>query len=103
MLDSLGYTNTTQQRAVVKLLQASGAFGEVPGVTGVLSDKQADAILNNLVFNDLQQAAEVLHNITQEHMIRRIKGMERHDCEETEAFVQNRAQLVQAMEQAGLM
>ncbi|NBO19538.1 MAG: hypothetical protein EBV03_10010, partial [Proteobacteria bacterium] len=102
VLDALGYSTPTQQRAVVKLMQAAGAFGDVPGVEGLLSDKQADAILNNVTFNDLAQAAEVLHTATQQAMIRRPKGVERADCEEPEAFRQKREGLMQALQDAGL-
>ncbi len=101
VLDALGYSNATQQRAVVKLLQAAGAFGEVEGVNGILCDKKADAILNNLTFNDLQQASKVLHDITQEHMIRP-KGEERSQINEPESFKQHRAELLQVLEQAGM-
>jgi hypothetical protein len=103
VLDALGYTTATQQRAVVKLMQASGAFGEVPGVDGVLTDLQADAILNNVTFTDLAHAAEALHVNTQQHMIRRPPGAERHDCEESEHFIQNREALMEAMRQAGMI
>lgn len=102
VLDSLGYSTPVQQRAMVKLLQASGAFGKVPGVDGILTDKQADAVLNNVTFNDLSQAATMLHDITQQHMLRP-KGVDRNLCEDSEAYKQNRAELVQAMQDAGLV
>ncbi len=102
VLDSLGYTNATQQRAVVKLLQAAGAFGQVEGVEGILCDKKADAILNNLTFNDLPQAAKLLHEITQASMLRP-KGIERCDCKEPPHYKTHRAELIQAFQDAGLM
>lgn len=102
VLDALGYSTPTQQRAVVRLMQAAGAFGDVPGVDGLLTDKQADAILNNVTFNDLAQAADVLHNATQDAMIRRPKGVERADCDEPEAFRRKREGLMQALQEAGM-
>lgn len=103
VLDSLGYGTATQQRAVVKLLQASGAFGTLAGIEGLLNDKQADAILNNITFSDLQNAAKMLHDITQEHLIKRRPGEERCHCTEPEMFKQHRAELLQVLEDAGLL
>ncbi len=69
VFEALGYTDPKQQRGLVKLLQASGAFGDVKGVNGVLTDLQADAILTHVTFNDNMQALELLHQITQESLI----------------------------------
>lgn len=102
ILDTLGYSTPDAQRGVVKLMLAAGAFGDVKGVDGVLSDKQADAVLHNVTFNDLPQAAKLLHDVTQASMIRRPPGVERGQCEEPEAFRANRSALLGALRQAGM-
>src|SRR5690348_1506010 len=92
--EALGYTDPVQQRALIKLLQASGAFGEVQGVNGTLTDNQAQAILDKVTyFEDPQAAARWLHDATQKHF-RRPDGTERYQCIETENYQNNRDALL---------
>lgn len=103
VFEALGYVDAKQQRALVKLLQASEAFGDVKGVNGILTDQQADAILHHVTFDSPEQAANLLHEITQEKLIYRAKGKERHDCEDSSFFRQHRTELIEALRDAGMI
>jgi|GEM_PF-6483767 len=103
IFEALGYTDAKQQRALIKLLQASGAFGDVQGVNGMLTDQQADAILHHVTFSTPEQAANLLHDITQEKLIHRSQGKERHDCEDSPFYQQHRAELLAALSDAGML
>ena len=102
LLEALGYCEPQQQRALIKLLQAAGAFGDVKGVDGILTDKQADAILAHLTFNDSAQAANLLHQITQESLLRD-PNIERHESIDSPHFQKHRAELTQALQDAGML
>ena len=101
-LEALGHREPAQQRAVVKLLQAAGAFGAVEGVNGVLTDPQADAILQHITFNDNAHALAMLHQITQEHLLRP-EGKERSDCQDSEIFQTHRRELTSALLDMGML
>ena len=102
LLEALGYCEPQQQRALIKLLQAAGAFGDVKGVDGILTDKQADAILAHLTFNDSAQAANLLHQITQESLLRD-PNIERHESIDSPHFQKHRVELTQALQDAGML
>jgi hypothetical protein len=99
----LGYRSEVQQRSLIKLLEVSGAFGELPGVDGTLNDRQAQAILTSVTFSDAVAAAHWLHDTTQEHMLRRPPGVERHECEEPEHFRRHRGELLNALRRFGAL
>ena len=102
LLEALGFSETKQQRALVKLLQAARAFGDVQGVDGILTDKQADAILEHLTFNDITQAANLLREITQEHLLRP-RDAQRHESDDSPDFQTHRAELIQALRDSGMI
>lgn len=93
IFEALGYPEPKQQRALLKLLQAAHAFGDVQGVDGVLTDPQADALLAHLTFNDYQQAVGLLHQITQEHVL----------AKEPEAYRNAAPELAQALADTGML
>lgn len=102
VFEALGYRDATAQRAMVRLLQASGSFGDLPNINGVISDKQAQAILDHVTFDNAEQAAYWLHVVTQEHMIRRAPGVERHECIEEDYFQKHRTDLQAALRDVGM-
>jgi hypothetical protein len=103
VLRALGYQTEGEQRNFIKLLAASGAFGQLPGVTGTLTDMQARAIATRVTFNDNTEAANWLHDATQKHMLHRQPGVERFECEEPEFFKQNRSELLGALHHLGIL
>ncbi len=102
VFSALGYTSPQQQTSLIKMLQAAGAFGQLPGVTGVLSDKQAEAVLKSVTFDNAQQAASWLHDLSQETM-KRPEGVARTDTPERPEFTANRAELLEALRGAGML
>ena len=102
VFSALGYESPAQQRGLVKLLQAAGAFGKLPGITGVVTDKQADAILDSVTFDNTTQAANWLHDLTQETM-KRPEGQARSETPDRADFSANRDSLLKALEEAGML
>jgi hypothetical protein len=100
VLNALGYQTEQQQRGMVKLLQAAGAFGKLPGVDGVVNDRQADAILKNVQFDNIKSAADWLHDLTQETM-KRENGKSRAETPDRADFQANRGALLIALNDAG--
>ncbi|MDE3060252.1 MAG: hypothetical protein KGJ06_04515 [Pseudomonadota bacterium] len=103
IFNALGYGKEGQQTALTQLLQASGAFGELPDVQGIISESQAKAILKHVTFDTPEQAAHWLHDATQAHMLRRPAGVERCQCEEPELFRRHRSELLRALDAAGML
>jgi len=101
VFEALGYTEPQQQIALIKLLQASGAFGPLL-VNGILSDQQAQAVLEKLTFDNSAQAATWLHDATQEHLLRP-KGLERYETVELPVYQQHHEELAQALRQTGML
>lgn len=101
VFEALGYSGD-QQTAMVKLLHAAGAYGQVPGTGEVLEDRQAIALLQNFTFDSPKQAAQWLHEMTQKHMLRPY-GTQRADYAEPEKYKKHRSALLTAAEQAGLL
>lgn len=99
---ALGYDTPAKQRGLITLLQAAGAFGQLPGVSGVLSDKQAGAVLAGVTFEDAQQAASWLHDVTQSCM-KRPEGQGRDDTPERKDFITHRRELLAALTDAGVV
>lgn len=93
VLQALGYRSSAQQLAFVKLLQVAVAYGRLPGVEGVLTDAQAQAVLNNVEFESPRQAAEWLHSVTQEKMLR-TPGKERFQCTDNPELEAKREQIM---------
>jgi hypothetical protein len=102
VFNALGYDTLVKQRSLTKLLQAAGAFGQLPDVKGVLNDKQADAILHHVSFDNVKQAAEWLHDLTQETMLRP-DGLERTQTHERPEFEAHRTELIDALRDAGML
>lgn len=102
VLEELGFQSPAKQLAFVKLLQATGAYGRLKGVEGVLSDAQAKAVLENVNFESTRQAAEWLHDVTQENMLRPA-GKERYQCAESAELDAMRSRLVPLLQELGLV
>ena len=102
VFESLGYADAVQQQALIKLLQVSGAFGDLPEVSNGLTDAQAKAILENLTFENADQAANWLHHTTQEHLLRP-KGKERYEVPESEKYQSHHADIIQSVRNTGLL
>ena len=97
---ALGWFTADQQRAAVKLLHAAGAFGELPGVSGMLTDAQAEAIRNQVDFPSGDAALGWLRDVTQAHLLRPA-GVERCDMAEPEMLRRNRYALMPLLEKLG--
>lgn len=102
VFNALGYDTPDKRRGMIKLLQAAGAFGRLSGVDGVLSDQQADAVLKAVTFDNARQAADWLHDLSQETMLRP-EGQSRTDTTERDEFITHHAPLVDALRQAGVL
>jgi hypothetical protein len=102
IFDALNYPGEGQQRDIVKLLQVSQAYGELPNVDGVLSDKQAQAVLDTVTFPTLEKAAQWLHDATQSTMLRPA-GTERYQSRDTAALAQHRPELMAAIANTGML
>jgi hypothetical protein len=102
VLSALGYESQLQQRGIIQMLQASGVFGRLPEVDAVVSDMQAEVILDSVTFDNVQQAASWLHDLSQETM-KRPEGQARTDTTERPEFTANRAELINALKAAGFI
>lgn len=71
VLRALGFSRREQQRAFVKLLHISGAFGALEDVPGMMPDKLADAILEQYDVPSAESAARQVLAATQEHWLLR--------------------------------
>lgn len=101
VLKELGYRTASQQLAMVKLLHAAGAYGEVPEAGAVLTDGQADAVLKHVQFNSASQAADWLLEATQKTMLR-TPGKERFESVDNAKLEAVRDQLEPLLKEVGL-
>jgi hypothetical protein len=100
-LEALGFADEAQQVALIKLLHAGGAFGDLLASRGVLDDKSANGVLEGLQFTNDEQAARWLHAATQKTMLRP-SSMARQDMVDSHLFQQHHDALAKTLLTSGL-